>query len=54
MAKAVEELLGKRITAGIVVTKYGHALKLKNIRAFEAGRATPYPMERASRAPVLC
>jgi hydroxypyruvate reductase len=41
MAKAVEELLGERLAAGCVVTKYGHALKLKKIRALEAAHPVP-------------
>lgn len=41
MAKAVEELYGKRISGGGVVTKYGHGLPLKRVRVFEAAHPVP-------------
>src|SRR3990170_6409371 len=41
MARAVEELLGSRITGGLIVTKYGHSQPLKKIRAIEAGHPPP-------------
>ncbi len=41
MAKAVEDILGERISAGLVVTKYGHAEKLKRIEVVEAAHPTP-------------
>lgn len=41
MARAVEELLGNRLTGGLVVTKYGHSQPLKKIRAIEAGHPLP-------------
>lgn len=41
MARAVEELYGKSIAGGCVVTKYGHALPLKRVRAVEAGHPLP-------------
>ncbi len=41
MAQVVEEVLGDRITDGIVVTKYGHALPLKRIALIEAGHPIP-------------
>jgi hydroxypyruvate reductase len=44
MAKALEDLLGDRITAGILVVKDGHGLPLKKIRIQEAGH--PVPDER--------
>jgi len=44
MAKSLEDLLGDRISAGIVVVKDGHGLPLKKIRIQEAGH--PVPDER--------
>src|SRR3990172_9645749 len=51
MAKAVEELLGNRITDGLVVTKYGHSKPLKKIRAIEAGHPPPLPRGRRNAGP---
>jgi hydroxypyruvate reductase len=44
MAKALEDLLGDRISAGMLVVKDGHGLPLKRIRIQEAGH--PVPDER--------
>jgi hydroxypyruvate reductase len=44
MAKAVEDLLGDRIAAGLLVVKDGHGLPLEKIRIREAGH--PVPDER--------
>lgn len=41
MAKTVEEILGQLITAGIVVTKYAHALPLQRITCIEAAHPVP-------------
>jgi hydroxypyruvate reductase len=41
MARAVEGILGERITGGLVVTKYGHSLPLKRIEVLEAGHPLP-------------
>jgi hydroxypyruvate reductase len=41
MAQVVEEILGSSISAGIVSTKYGHALPLERIRLVEAGHPIP-------------
>lgn len=42
MARAVEGLLGRRITSGVVVTKYGHSLGiLKHIREMEGAHPVP-------------
>ncbi|MEP7110738.1 MAG: glycerate kinase [Ferruginibacter sp.] len=41
MAKTVEDILGNLITAGIVVTKYGHALPLQKIVCIEAAHPVP-------------
>lgn len=41
MGKALEMLLGGYLTAGIINTKYGHALPLKTIKIHEAGHPVP-------------
>ncbi|MDX2495925.1 MAG: glycerate kinase [Desulfuromusa sp.] len=41
MAKALEDLLGERITAGIVTVKYDHLVKLERIITQEAGHPVP-------------
>lgn len=41
MAQAVETVLGDRITAGHIVTKYGHGCALKYIGITEAGHPVP-------------
>jgi len=41
MAAAVEEILGDRIDAGVVVTKYGHVQPTRTIRLHEAGHPVP-------------
>ena len=41
MAQVIEELLGKHITAGLVVTKYGHGLPLQRVQLVEAGHPIP-------------
>jgi hydroxypyruvate reductase len=47
MARAVEDMLGDRITAGIINVKYGHAAALKKVRINEASH--PLPDEAGSR-----
>jgi hydroxypyruvate reductase len=41
MAQAVEKLLGRRITAGLVNIKYGHAARLRRIELNECGHPVP-------------
>ncbi len=41
MARALEKILGKRLSGGILVTKYGHGLALKRIQVLEAGHPLP-------------
>ena len=48
MARALEALLGERITAGVAITKYGHAEPLSRLELFEAGH--PVPDEEGVRA----
>ena len=48
MAKAIEDLLGDRISKGIIAVKYGHLEKLRKIRILES--AHPVPDENGYRA----
>ena len=41
MAQVVEEILGDRIAAGLVVTKYDHGLPLRRVGLKEAGHPIP-------------
>ena len=41
MAKAIEEILGERISAGLINVKYGHVEKLETIKIQEAGHPVP-------------
>lgn len=41
MARAIEEILGERISAGIISVKYGHLEDLKKIKIYEAGHPVP-------------
>lgn len=42
MARAVEDVVGaRRITGGLVLTKYGHGLALKRVRVHECGHPVP-------------
>lgn len=41
MAREAEIVLGNRIDAGVIVTKYEHAFKLKTIQCIEAGHPVP-------------
>ncbi|MFZ5865552.1 MAG: glycerate kinase type-2 family protein [Thermodesulfobacteriota bacterium] len=41
MGKAIEDLLGDRIKAGLICVKYGHGLPLRTIRIVEAGHPVP-------------
>jgi len=41
MAKALEDLLGTRITTGSINTKYGHGARLRRIQVVECGHPVP-------------
>jgi hydroxypyruvate reductase len=47
MAKALEDLLGDRVSDGVIVVKEGHGLPLKRVRIHEASH--PVPDERGIR-----
>lgn len=48
MAVALEDVLGDRITDGLVIVKYGHSLPLSRIRLLEAGH--PFPDRKGLKA----
>jgi len=41
MAQAIESILGRFITDGRIIVKYGHAAKLKRIKVMEASHPVP-------------
>lgn len=41
MAAALEEILGTRLTGGVIAVKYGYAVPLRRIRVVEAGHPLP-------------
>jgi hydroxypyruvate reductase len=41
MARAIEKILGKHLTGGILVTKYGHGAAVKSLEIIEAGHPLP-------------
>ena len=41
MAKALEQVLGDRLTEGWITVKYGHGLLLEKVRVMEAGHPVP-------------
>ena len=41
MGRALEKLLGDRIADGVIVTKQGYGLPLRNVRLVEAGHPVP-------------
>ncbi len=41
MGRAVEDVLGERISAGLLITKYGHSERLRHIRIVEARHPLP-------------
>lgn len=41
MAKAIEEIIGDRITEGLITVKYDHLEKLKKVKVQEAGHPVP-------------
>ncbi|MCP4108090.1 MAG: glycerate kinase [Desulfobacteraceae bacterium] len=48
MAKAIEDIMGDRITQGVISVKYGHVEDLRQIRIIEAGH--PVPDENSIKA----
>lgn len=53
MAAALEEMLGERITTGVIAVKYGHQLALEHIRCMEAAHPVPDENSVAAGEAVL-
>ena len=53
MALALQEIVGARITGGVVVVKYGHGLPLQKIKVVEAGHPIPDEAGRCGAAQVI-
>ncbi|MBI5781171.1 MAG: glycerate kinase [Rhodocyclales bacterium] len=53
MAQAAEDLLGDRLTAGLVVVKYGHTVPLRQIELAEAAHPVPDAAGIAATARIL-
>jgi hydroxypyruvate reductase len=53
MTTAVEELVGDRITRGVVVTKYGHVQPTRTVRLHEAGHPVPDAAGMAGAQAIL-
>ncbi len=53
MAAAVEEILGDRVTRGLVVTKYGHVQSTTRIHIHEAGHPVPDDAGMAGAQAIL-
>jgi len=41
MASAMENILGRELSSGFVITKYGHGLNLQKVKVLEAGHPVP-------------
>ncbi len=53
MASALEDILGERITEGIVNVKYGHVNPLKHVKLIEAGHPVPDKNGQAGASAIL-
>jgi len=53
MAAAVEQVLGARISGGLVVVKYGHTMPLRRITLLEAGHPIPDAAGERGAAQIL-
>ncbi len=53
MAKALEDILGDRLTAGWITVKYGHGMPLKKVRVMEAGHPIPDESGRQATRVIL-
>jgi glycerate 2-kinase len=53
MARALEELLEDRLTAGLIIVKYGHAVTLRRTRVMEAGHPIPDQVGLAGTQEIL-
>jgi hydroxypyruvate reductase len=53
MAAALEEILGDRLSGGVVVTKYGHGQPTRGVRVHESGHPVPDEAGIAGAALIL-
>ena len=53
MARAIERILGDRITQGVITTKYGQSLPLRCTEVMEAGHPIPDPRGLAGAQKIL-
>ncbi|MFO7666133.1 MAG: glycerate kinase [Desulfobacterales bacterium] len=53
MASALEDILGEKITEGIVNVKYGHVADLKYVKLIEAGHPVPDKNGQAGASAIL-
>jgi len=53
MGQALEKMLGKYLTGGFLVTKYGHGLPMKKIEMMEAGHPLPDANSAAAATQIL-
>jgi glycerate 2-kinase len=53
MGLAIEKILGRFLTGGFLVTKYGHAMPLKKLQVMEAGHPLPDANSLASAAQII-
>lgn len=56
MAAALERILGRRVTGGLINTKYGHSARVRRVRLHEAGHPVPDEagIEGARRIAAIC
>ena len=53
MARAVEDILGERLTGGIISVKYGYGFPLERVRVMEAGHPVPDRAGEAAARAIL-
>ncbi len=53
MGRAMEKILGKRLTGGLLVTKYGHSLPLRRMEIVEAAHPLPDRNSEAAAARIV-
>lgn len=53
MGRAVEKILGRYLSGGLVITKYGHGVPLKMLQAIEAGHPLPDANSVAGAAELI-
>jgi len=53
MAKAIEDLLGERLSGGVVCVKYGHGMPMGKVEVFEAGHPVPDEAGRKAAGEII-